>query len=64
LSSAPSGDASPTWLGWAGRCCGAALAHVYVGTLLHQLLRYLIDIDVPADTGDFRLMDRRVLEVL
>ena len=25
------GDASPTWLGWAGRCCGASLANEYVG---------------------------------
>ncbi len=32
--------------------------------LFYRLLRHLIDIDIPLDTGDFRLMDRRVLEVL
>jgi dolichol-phosphate mannosyltransferase len=32
--------------------------------LFYRLLRRLIDIDIPLDTGDFRLMDRRVLEVL
>jgi glycosyltransferase involved in cell wall biosynthesis len=30
----------------------------------YRLLRQLVDIDIPLDTGDFRLMDRRVLEVL
>jgi polyisoprenyl-phosphate glycosyltransferase len=32
--------------------------------LFYRLLRSLIDIDIPLDTGDFRLMDRKVLEVL
>jgi len=31
LSSAPSGDASLTWLGWAGRSSGASLARRYAG---------------------------------
>jgi dolichol-phosphate mannosyltransferase len=32
--------------------------------LFYRLLRRLIDVDVPADTGDFRLMSRRVLDQL
>ncbi len=32
--------------------------------LFYRLLRRLIEIDIPLDTGDFRLMTRRTLEVL
>jgi dolichol-phosphate mannosyltransferase len=32
--------------------------------LFYRLLAYLIDFDIPTDTGDFRLMTRRVLEAL
>lgn len=32
--------------------------------LFYRLLRRLTDIEIPLDTGDFRLMSRRVLEVL
>ncbi len=30
----------------------------------YRLLRYLADVDIPTDTGDFCLMDRKVLDVL
>lgn len=32
--------------------------------LFYRLIRALSDVDIPADTGDFRLMDRRVVEAL
>jgi len=32
--------------------------------LFYRLLRQLADVDIPADTGDFCLMDRQVVEVL
>jgi glycosyltransferase involved in cell wall biosynthesis len=32
--------------------------------LFYQLLRRMTDVDIPADTGDFRLMSRRSLDVL
>lgn len=32
--------------------------------LFYRLLRRLVDIDIPLDTGDFRLMSRRTLDVL
>lgn len=31
--------------------------------LFYRLIARIADVDIPADTGDFRLMDRRVLEV-
>lgn len=31
--------------------------------LFYRLMRFLSDVPIPADTGDFRLMDRRVLDV-
>jgi polyisoprenyl-phosphate glycosyltransferase len=31
--------------------------------LFYRLMRHLSDVPIPADTGDFRLMDRRVLDV-
>ncbi len=33
-------------------------------TLFYRLLRKLADIDIPADSGDFRLISRRALDVL
>lgn len=33
-------------------------------SLFYRLLRRLVDIDIPPDTGDFRLMSRRALTVL
>jgi dolichol-phosphate mannosyltransferase len=32
--------------------------------LFYRLLRRMVDVDIPADTGDFRLMSRRVLDEL
>jgi dolichol-phosphate mannosyltransferase len=32
--------------------------------LFYRLMRRLVDIDIPLDTGDFRLMNRRTLDVL
>jgi polyisoprenyl-phosphate glycosyltransferase len=32
--------------------------------LFYRLLRRLVDIDIPLDTGDFRLMSRRALNIL
>ena len=31
--------------------------------LFYRLMRKIADVKIPADTGDFRLMDRRVLDV-
>ncbi len=33
-------------------------------SLFYRLIRRITDVDIPQDTGDFRLMDRRVVEVL
>lgn len=33
-------------------------------TLFYRLLRKLTNVDIPADTGDFRLMDRKVVDAL
>ncbi len=32
--------------------------------LFYRLIRRITDVDIPPDTGDFRLMDRRVVDVL
>jgi glycosyltransferase involved in cell wall biosynthesis len=32
--------------------------------LYYRILRWLVDIDIPLDTGDFRLVTRRVLDIL
>jgi dolichol-phosphate mannosyltransferase len=31
--------------------------------LFYRLLKRLADVDIPADTGDFCLMDRQVVEI-
>ena len=36
----------------------------FTAALFYRLLNFLTDIDIPIDTGDFRLISRRVLEVL
>lgn len=36
-----------------------ASAHIF-----YRLLRWLVDIDIPADAGDFRLMSRRAVDIL
>lgn len=33
-------------------------------TLFYRVLRSLTDVDIPVDTGDFRLLDRKVIEAL
>jgi dolichol-phosphate mannosyltransferase len=35
-----------------------------VAAAFYRILRRLSDVDIPVDTGDFRLLDRRVVEVL
>jgi dolichol-phosphate mannosyltransferase len=36
----------------------------FTAAIFYRLLNFLTDIDIPLDTGDFRLISRRVLEVL
>ena len=36
----------------------------FTAALFYRLLNFLTDIDIPTDSGDFRLISRRVLEVL
>ncbi len=36
----------------------------FTASMFYRLLRHLADAPIPADAGDFRLMDRRVLDVL
>lgn len=48
------------------RCqrAGETLSKRLTATVFYRMLRRLIDIDIPMDTGDFRLISRRVLDVL
>jgi dolichol-phosphate mannosyltransferase len=32
--------------------------------IFYRLIRWITDVDIPVDTGDFRLMDRKVVDVL
>jgi dolichol-phosphate mannosyltransferase len=43
---------------------GETAFKLFTAKLFYRLLRTLTKSDIPADTGDFRLMDRRVAEVL
>lgn len=43
---------------------GETLFKRFTAKLFYQVLRRLTHGDIPADTGDFRLMDRRVVDVL
>lgn len=36
----------------------------FTAALFYRLIRRITDVSIPVDTGDFRLMDRRVVEVL
>jgi dolichol-phosphate mannosyltransferase len=36
----------------------------HTAALFYRLLRRLVDVDIPVDTGDFRLMSRRAVELL
>lgn len=42
---------------------GESLAKRLTAFLFYRLIRALSDVTIPPDTGDFRLMDRRVLDV-
>jgi dolichol-phosphate mannosyltransferase len=42
---------------------GETLLKKVTSHLFYRLLRRIADVPIPADTGDFRLMDRRVLDV-
>ncbi len=43
---------------------GETLFKSWTAALFYRLLRGLVDIDIPLDTGDFRLMSRRALDIL
>jgi polyisoprenyl-phosphate glycosyltransferase len=43
---------------------GETLFKSWTAAIFYRLLRRLVDIDIPLDTGDFRLMSRRALDVL
>ncbi|MBI2496671.1 MAG: glycosyltransferase family 2 protein, partial [Opitutae bacterium] len=43
---------------------GETAFKLFTAKLFYRLLRALTKSDIPADTGDFRLMDRRVVDVL
>jgi len=36
----------------------------FTASLFYRLIRWITDVDIPVDTGDFRLMDRKVVDVL
>jgi len=36
----------------------------WTAAMFYRLLRYITDIDIPVDTGDFRLIDRKVCNVM
>ncbi len=36
----------------------------WTAALFYRLLRFMTDVDIPVDTGDFRLMDRKVYEAM
>src|SRR5207248_1876816 len=42
---------------------GETLPKRLTAFLFYRLMRFVSDVPIPADTGDFRLMDRRVLDV-
>lgn len=43
---------------------GESLFKKWTASLFYRILRYSTDISIPMDTGDFRLMDRKVVEEL
>src|SRR5262249_6461587 len=45
------------------RRAGEARAKLATSALFYRLINMLIDVPIPADTGDFRLISRRVLDV-
>jgi len=43
---------------------GESVFKRFTSFAFYRVIRALAEVDIPADTGDFRLMDRRVVEVL
>ena len=43
---------------------GESKFKVATAKVFYRILSYLSDVDIPIDTGDFRLMDRKVVDVL
>ncbi|MEN3184080.1 MAG: glycosyltransferase family 2 protein [Atribacterota bacterium] len=43
---------------------GETLFKRFTASFFYRLLRFMTDIDIPLDTGDFRLVDRKVVEVM
>lgn len=43
---------------------GESAAKLVTAELFYRLLKHMTKTDIPPDTGDFRLMDRRIVEVL
>lgn len=43
---------------------GETFLKLFTAKVFYRLLRYLTRIDIPVDTGDFRLMDRNVVEAV
>lgn len=43
---------------------GESLFKLITAKIFYRLLSYLSDVKIPVDTGDFRLMDRKVVDVL
>ena len=43
---------------------GESLFKLITAKIFYRLLSYLSDVEIPVDTGDFRLMDRKVVDVL
>jgi polyisoprenyl-phosphate glycosyltransferase len=43
---------------------GETRLKLFTASVFYRLLRRLVDVEIPLDTGDFRLMNRRTLDVL
>lgn len=43
---------------------GESWFKLFTASLFYRLIRRLTDVDIPMDTGDFRLLDRKVVNVL
>jgi polyisoprenyl-phosphate glycosyltransferase len=43
---------------------GESWFKLFTASLFYRIIRRITDVDIPMDTGDFRLMDRKVVQVL
>jgi len=43
---------------------GESIFKIVTAKIFYRVLAYLSDVNIPVDTGDFRLMDRKVVDVL